>query len=139
MDKDTWTTPPLNINLRVYKEYSVVLARVVESLKKEGFVVLTEIDIQETLKRKLNVDSLPFKVMRIYHPQITTSALAAVPDVALLPYGVTVALMEDGGVEISVTDPLPQLTILENPGLMPFVSEAYARLRFLAEWWQKIR
>jgi uncharacterized protein (DUF302 family) len=137
--RNTWETPALGITLRVNKDYASVLERVIASLKQEGFVVLTEIDIKETLKRKLNVDMLPFKVMRVYHPQLTASAHSAVPDAALLPYTVTVTQMEDGSIEISVTDPLPMLTVTENPGLQPFVDEAYTRLHFLADWWSKLR
>jgi uncharacterized protein (DUF302 family) len=133
-----WDTPPFGMTIRVHKCYDSVLERVVTSLKQEGFVVLTEIDIKETLKRKLDVDSLPFKMMRVYHPQLTASANAAAPESALLPYSITVAQMEDGSIEIAVTDPLPMLTVAENPGLQPYIDEAYTKLAFLVEWWRKL-
>jgi uncharacterized protein (DUF302 family) len=131
--------PALNINIHLHKEFPIVLDKVISSLKKEGFVVLTEIDIKETLKRKLNVDALPFKVMRVYHPQIAANAHAAVPEFALLPYTVTVSQMEDGAIEIAVVDPLPARTLAENAALQPFIRDAYAKLQFLAGWWSKIR
>jgi len=134
----SWETPPFGMTLRVHKCYECVLERVVTSLKQEGFVVLTEIDIKETLKRKLDVDSLPFKMLRVYHPQLTAGANAAVPESALLPYSITVAQMEDGSIEIAVTDPLPMLTVAENPGLQPYIDEAYTKLTFLVQWWRKL-
>lgn len=137
-DQGSWQNRPLGITLRLYTDYATLLERVVTSLKQEGFVVLTDIDIKETLKRKLNIETLPFKILRVYHPQLTANAHLAVPDAALLPYNIIVAQMEDGAVEISISDPLPLFTIAENPALKPFIGEAYTRLQFLADWWRKI-
>jgi hypothetical protein len=69
---------------------------------------------------------------------LTANAHKIVPNAALLPYNITVAQMEDGAIEISITDPLPVFTVTENPDLLPYVSEAHTRLQFLADWWRKI-
>jgi uncharacterized protein (DUF302 family) len=122
----------LGINLRLQKPYLLVLEAVTERLKGAGFVVSTEIDIKETLKRKLDVDSGPFKILRVYNPQLTARAHSLAPDAVLLPYNVTIAQMEDGSVEVSITDPLSVLTVTANPLLQPVVSEAYTALQTIA-------
>lgn len=129
----TWEIPALDISLRLNTPFKVVLESVIQGLKHEGFVVVTEIDLQETLKRKLNVDTLPFKVMRIYHPGLSAQVHSITSQASLLPYNVTIAQMEDGDVEFSVIDPLPVLTIVENPELIPTISKAYRVLQNLAE------
>jgi uncharacterized protein (DUF302 family) len=130
---ESWQIPTLGLTIRVRKCYADVLERVVNGLRKEGFVVMTEIDIQETLKRKLNVDSLPFKILRVYSPNLSNQARSAVPDAALLPYNITIAQMEDGSVEVSLVDPLSVLTMTENPGLRPIVREAHNRLQRMVD------
>ena len=127
-----WQTPTLGITLRLHQAYEVVLELVIARLNQAGFVVQTEIDIQETLKRKLNVDSLPFRIVRVFNPALTARANLSAPDLSLLPYNITIAQMEDSSVEISIVDPLSMLTVMANPVLQPFVTEAHASLQRLA-------
>ena len=129
----TWEIPALDISLRLKAPYQVVLESVIQGLKHEGFAVVTEIDLQERLKRKLNVDTLPFKVMRVYNPGLSAQVHSISLEISLLPYSVTIAQMEDGDVEFSVVDPLPILTKAENPELVPFISLAYQSLQRLAD------
>jgi uncharacterized protein (DUF302 family) len=128
-----WEIPALDISLRLKAPYSLVLESVLQGLKHAGFAVVTEIDLQETLKRKLNVETLPFKVMRVYNPGLTAQAYSITAVTSLLPYSVTLAQMEDGDVEFSVIDPLPVLTMAENPELVPIISQAYHALQRLAD------
>jgi len=110
------------------KPYAVVLETITQGLKQAGFVVATEIDIKDTLKRKLNIDSLPYKVLRAYNPQLIAKAHALAPDTALLPYNISIAQLENGSVEVSIVDPLSLLTLDANPVLKPVVAEAHLAL-----------
>jgi len=130
---ETWQIPTLGITLRLKVGYQAVLESVIQGLKYEGFVVATEIDLQEKLKQKLNVDTKPFKVLRIYHPALHAQALAVNAEAAILPYSMTIAQMEDGDVELTFTDPLSTLTIEDNPDLFPIIAQAYEALRRVAE------
>ena len=125
--------PNLEINLSLKASYSVVLESIIQGLKHEGFVVVTELDLQEALKRKLDVDTHPFKVIRVYHPALSGQFHLISPGVGLLPYNLTITQLEDGNVSISVVDPLPQHTLAENPGLIPIVSQGHNLLHRLVE------
>ena len=130
---DAWQNPNLGITIRLPKPYLAVLEAITNGLKQAGFVVVTEIDIKDTLKRKLNVDSLPFKILRAYNPQLTARAHALAPDAALLPYNITIAQMEDNSVEVSIADPLSLMTLSGNPLLHPVVSEAHHALQTIMD------
>lgn len=125
--------PTLEISLRVWVDYSLLLDKVIQGLKGEGFVVVTEIDLQEKLKKNLNVDTNPFKVMRVYHPLLTAMARSNVPEMALLPYNMTIAQLEDGDIELSFVDPLPVEAMERYPELIPIISTAYEALNRVAQ------
>ncbi len=130
---DAWLNPTHGITIRLHKPYPAVLEAITSGLKQAGFVVATEIDIKDTLKRKLNVDSLPFKILRVYNPQLTARAHSLAPDAVLLPYNITIAQMEDGSVEVTIADPLSLLTVTDNPLLQPVVNEAHQVLQTITE------
>ena len=129
----TWEIPVLDISQRLKDPYPVVLESVVQGLKQEGFVVVTDLDLQEALRRKLSVDSLPFKMLRVYHPDLAAQAHTLSPHIALLPYRVNIAELEDGEVEISIVDPLSVLVLADHPELVPIISLAYRLLQRLAD------
>lgn len=129
---DQWQTPTLGINLRIPLAFPTVFGYVTSRLKQEGFVVHAFMDIQDTLKRKLNVDTQPFQMMRVYNPALITRAKELACDVILLPYNITIARMEDGTTELTMQDPLSPLTVLENPAIQPIVSEAHHILQGIA-------
>jgi uncharacterized protein (DUF302 family) len=129
---ETWQVPVLDISLKLKVSYQVLMESVIQGLKREGFAVVTEIDLQETLKRKLNVDTHPFKVLRVYHPKLTTLARTIIPVVTLLPYNLTITQLEGGDIELTFTDPLPAATIEEHAELIPIVSQAYRYLQRVA-------
>jgi len=123
----------LGIHVRLQGEWDSVLARVVAALKTEGFGVLTEIDVKETLKKKLDVDFRPYKILGACNPPLAYRALSAAPEAGLLlPCNVTVAQEQDGSIDVALVDPLSMLSVLPNPELGAVAAEARARLERVA-------
>jgi len=104
------------------------VARVREELKVEGFGVLTEIDVQATLKEKLDIDGEPYVILGACNPSLAHQALGAEPDLGvLLPCNVVV--YERGGVtHVSAVDAERMLSIVENDELAPVAEDVRARL-----------
>jgi uncharacterized protein (DUF302 family) len=99
-----------------------------EALAAEGFGVLTEIDVQATLKSKLGVDVAPYRILGACHPPSAHRALSAVPEVGvLLPCNVTVSV-EGGGTVVRAMNPSSALGILDNPELTEIAAEVGAAL-----------
>jgi uncharacterized protein (DUF302 family) len=109
------------------------VARVREELKTEGFGVLTEIDVQATLKEKLDIDSDPYVILGACNAPLAHQALQAEPDLGvLLPCNVVV--YERGGVtHVSAVDAERMLSIVENPELAPVAEDVRARLAAVVE------
>ncbi len=123
----------LGITVRLPMAYEATLTRTVEALKAEGFGVLTEIDVKETLKKKLDVDFRPYKILGACNPPLAYRVLTAAPEMGLLlPCNVTVAFIEDNITEVSLVGLLPKLGIVDNPDLKPIADEARARLERVA-------
>jgi uncharacterized protein (DUF302 family) len=97
--------------------YEEALGRVVEALKAEGFGVLTEIDVQETLKRKLGVDFRRYKILGACNPPLAHQALSAELDIGvMLPCNVVVYERDDGKAVVTAVDPM-QTVAREHPTL----------------------
>ncbi len=122
----------LGLTVRLRTDFETALARVADALKAEGFGVLTEIDVQDTLKKKLGVDFRPYKILGACNPPLAYRALTAAPEVGLLlPCNVTVTQAGDA-VEVSIVDPMGMLGIVGRPELEPIAEEARARLERVA-------
>jgi uncharacterized protein (DUF302 family) len=122
------TLPAYTFGTRLPATVAVVQPRVEAALKAEGFGVLTEIDVQATLKARLGVEREAFLILGACNPLLAHGALEADPSVgALLPCNVV--LREDGGETIvEVMDPLAVLGIVDDPRIRPVATEARARL-----------
>jgi uncharacterized protein (DUF302 family) len=119
----------LGLTVRVNKSYDGALVQVTAALKAEGFGVLTEIDVKDTLKKKLDVDFRPYKILGACNPPLAYRALSAAPEVGLLlPCNVTVSYVADDVTEVSIVDPLSMLGFVQHPALEPVAEEARARL-----------
>ena len=132
------TENQLGIYVHLKADYETGLARTIDALKVEGFGVLTEIDVKETLKKKLGVDYPPYKILGACNPPLAHRALTAAPEVGLLlPCNVTVRQLEDGRIEVAMIDPLMMMGVISNPALKPIADEARARLERVAQSLQK--
>jgi uncharacterized protein (DUF302 family) len=110
--------------------YEVAVERTREALAKEGFGVLTEIDVKATLKKKLDVDVEPYVILGACNPSLAHRALAAERDIGLLlPCNVVVyATAEPGKSVVSALDPLEALALTGNDAVRPIAEEARTRL-----------
>ncbi len=123
----------LGITVTLKADFETALARAVEALKAEGFGVLTEIDVKDTLRKKLNVDFRPYKILGACNPALAHRALLAAPEVGLLlPCNVTVSYVADDLTEVALVDPLSMLSIVDNPDLKAVADEAHTRLSRVA-------
>ena len=102
--------------LRMPFDYAVVKAT--EELKKEGFGVLTEIDIKKTLKKKLDVDFKKYTILGACNPHLAYQVLQAEDKIGLmLPCNVIVQEVEEGTVEVAAIDPIASMQAVQNPAL----------------------
>ncbi len=123
----------LGHTVKLQTDYETALQKVTDALKAEGFGVLTEIDVKATLKKKLDVDFRPYKILGACNPPLAYRALTAAPEVGLLlPCNVTVAQADDG-VEVSLVDPIGMLGFVAHPDLEPVAEEARQRLARVAQ------
>ncbi|CAG1014648.1 hypothetical protein ANAEL_05039 [Anaerolineales bacterium] len=110
------------------------IARITEELKKEGFGVLTEIDVQATLKKKLDVDFRPYRILGACNPPFAHKALTAEPHIGIyLPCNVIVQDTGNGKTEVAAVDPLVAMSKVENPELKPVAKEVQAKLKRVIE------
>ncbi len=110
--------------------YDEAVAKVTEGLKQEGFGVLTEIDVQATLKKKLNADFKKYKILGACNPAMAFEALKAEDKIGtMLPCNVIVQEREDGRIEVSAVDPVASMSAIHNPQLGHIASQVQAKLK----------
>jgi uncharacterized protein (DUF302 family) len=106
------------------------VAKVREALAKEGFGVLTEIDVQAVLKKKLNIDRRPYLILGACNPSLSHQALEAEPPVGVfLPCNVDVFEGDDGATYVQTVRPVKMFGMIANPKLQPVAEEVDARIR----------
>lgn len=104
--------------------------RIRAALAAEGFGVLTEIDVQATLREKLGEDTAPYTILGACNPPLAHQALEADPAIgALLPCNVVVRAHPDGGAEYIAVDPDRMLGLADEPALKPLAQEVAERLQ----------
>lgn len=109
--------------------FDVALQRVTEELQKEGFGVLTEIDVAATLKKKLDADMPPYRILGACNPSLAVRALAAEPQIGLLlPCNVVVREDEAAQVHVEFMDPAAVLDLVDKPDIAQLASEVRQRL-----------
>jgi uncharacterized protein (DUF302 family) len=114
----------------VAEPYDTILDRVREALGEQGFGVLTEIDVQATLKKKLDVDVPPQTILGACRPALAHAALQVEPSLGLLlPCNVVVRAVDDAKTVVEAVDPQTMVALTANPSLQEISDEAAERLR----------
>jgi len=110
--------------------YDQAIEKVTEELKKEGFGVLTEIDVQATLKAKLGIEKRPYKILGACNPGYANQALDAEPDIGLLlPCNVVVREEENGSITVAFMDPKSVLGLVNRPEVETLGMEVREKLQ----------
>ncbi|MFU8859675.1 MAG: DUF302 domain-containing protein [Cyclonatronaceae bacterium] len=104
--------------------FDEAIEKATEELKKEGFGILTEIDVQETLKKKLDVDFKKYRILGACNPGFAHKALLKEDKIGtMLPCNVIVEEHENGDVEVSAVDPMASMQAVENDGLKEIATQ----------------
>ena len=112
------------------QSYEETITCVTAALKSQGFGVLTSIDVQATLKQKLDVEHPPYTILGACNPPLAHRALQAEPELGLLlPCNVIVYDNGDETTTVSIIDPIQMMQVVGNPVLEPIAEEANQRLR----------
>lgn len=103
-------------------------------MKKEGFAILTEIDVKEALKKKLNVDFKKYRILGACNPPFAYQALQAEDKIGtMLPCNVIVQEHTEGKVEIAAVDPVASMQAIENPKLRDVAEQVRVKLKRVIE------
>lgn len=121
-------------NKTVGLSFEDAIAKVTEELKKEGFGILTEIDMAGTMKKKLDVDIRPYKILGACNPPFAYKALQAESHIGIyLPCNVIVQDVGDGKTEVAAVDPLVAMSRVENLALETVAKDVQAKLQRVIE------
>jgi uncharacterized protein (DUF302 family) len=110
--------------------FDEAITYVTEELKKEGFGILTEIDVKATLKKKLGADFRNYRILGACNPPFAFKALLAEDKIGtMLPCNVIVQEVGDGVAEVAAIDPIASMQAIENPTLSEVALEVQAKLK----------
>ena len=117
-------------NKKLNLSFDAAIARVTEELKKEGFGILTAIDVKATLKKKLDVEFRKYRILGACNPPFAYKALQTEDKIGtMLPCNVIVQEISDGQVEVTAIDPLASMQAVENPALKKIAAEISNKLK----------
>jgi len=116
------------------QSFDAVLAKVPEALKTEGFGVLTEIDVKDTLKKKLGVDFRRYKILGACNPTFAHEALESEIDIGvMLPCNIAVYESSNGNTVVAAIDPERTMAAIGNPKLEPLAKAVKEKLQRVVE------
>ncbi len=114
----------------VNEGFDDAVTRVTEELQKEGFGILTEIDVKATLKKKLDIDKRPYKILGACNPVLANQAIDAEPDIGLLlPCNVIVREEESGSITVGFMDPEAVLQLVDRPEIDDLARQVREKLQ----------
>jgi len=112
------------------KDFDKAIEKVTAALKEEGFGVLTEIDVKETLKKKIDVDFKKYKILGACNPEFAHKALKSEDKIGVfLPCNVIVEENDQGKIEVSAVDPIASMQAAKNEGLEEIATEVQQKLK----------
>jgi len=121
-------------NKIVQMTFEETIVKVTEELKKEGFGVLTEIDVKAALKKKINLDFRKYRILGACNPAFAYKALLAEDKIGtMLPCNVIVQEREDGKIEVAAIDPIASMQSVENKSLGGIAVEVQSKLKKVIE------
>jgi uncharacterized protein (DUF302 family) len=121
-------------NKVVNMSFDEAINKVTEELKKEGFGVLTQIDVKEALKKKINVDFRKYRILGACNPQYAYKALQSEDKIGtMLPCNVIVQERDDGKVEIAAIDPVASMQSVKNESLSEIAITIQSKLKQVIE------
>ncbi len=110
--------------------FDEAITKVTEELKKEGFGIMTEIDVKDALKKKLDVDFRKYRILGACNPSFAYRALQAEDKIGtMLPCNVIVQENPDGGVEVAAIDPIASMQAIKNPSLESIAGQVQTKLK----------
>lgn len=110
-------------------DFDEAVNRTIEALKAEGFGILPDIDVQETIRKKLDADFCKDRILGICNPPLAMKALQAEDKIGtILPCNVIVQEIGDGTVEVAAADPVASMQAVENPGLAEVAGTVHDKL-----------
>ena len=116
-----------NVNTKL--PFEEAITKVTDALKNEGFGVLSDIDVKATLKKKLELDIRPYRILGACNPDFASTAIAADPDIGLLlPCNVLGREEDDGSVTVAFMDPQSVLQLVDNPSVPDIAQQVRERL-----------
>ena len=114
----------------IEKSFGQVVSDVTEELKKEGFGVLTDIDVKATMKKKLDVDLKNYRILGACNPKFAYQALQKEDKIGtMLPCNVIVQELEDGNIEVAAIDPSASMQAVQNQDLQGVAEEVRKKLQ----------
>ena len=123
-----------HLSKTIQRPFDDAIATVTQALKNEGFGILTEIDVQETLKKKINVDFKGYRILGACNPSLAYEALKLEEKIGtMLPCNVVVQEQADGKVEVSAIDPVASMGTVGNPALTIIAEQVQRKLRKMLE------
>jgi uncharacterized protein (DUF302 family) len=114
--------------------FEEAIEKVTDSLKKEGFGVLTEIDVKATLKKKLDVDFREYRILGACNPPFAYQALQAEDKIGImLPCNVIVQETGEGKIEVAAVDPIAFMSAIQNPELGEIAVQVQEKMKKVVE------
>jgi uncharacterized protein (DUF302 family) len=123
-----------SFSIKVNAELSLVEDKIISALADEGFGVLTEIDVQATLRKKLGLEKRPYKILGACNPHLANQAIEAEPEIGvLLPCNVILREDENGQNIVTFMDPEAVLTLVDREDVIDLAKEVRARLERVSD------